>query len=351
MNAAVRATTVLALTKGCEVLGVQRGYRGLVQGDFRPLGPEDVRHIHREGGTILGSARCLEFLDRGPREQARKHLEREGVEGLIVIGGNGSLAGAQALTQPQELGDQKLRVVGIPASIDNDLGLTSMSIGVDTALNTIVDACGKISDTASAHERTFVVEVMGRDCGYLAMTAAVAAGADGVLFPESKPSESEVVDLIVRAALSTRKRLGRTRALILKAEGVGVPNDRLRALVDARLRASETGLEEDIETRITVLGHVVRGGRPTAFDRLLGSRLANVAVEALLRGKSRLMASWMPAGQIPGGAGACCDTDPYCWLMDIGAVLEETNALLDGTSALSKWRTQTFRAIEDALMM
>ena len=140
--------------------------------------------VIREGGTILGSARCLAFHEREGRDQARVHLERIGVDGLVVIGGNGSLTGLRALIDPSEC-KIPLKAIGIPASIDNDVGHTRLAIGVDTAINTIVDACDKISDTASAHDRTFIVEVMGRDCGYLAMTSAIAAGADAVLFPES----------------------------------------------------------------------------------------------------------------------------------------------------------------------
>jgi 6-phosphofructokinase 1 len=185
MNAAIRAITLIGLSRGVRVVGVERGYRGLMQGEFRELGAADVGGILREGGTVLGSARCEEFLQPEARAEARARMAERRVEGLIVVGGNGSLAGAHALSDPKEAGAGGVRVIGLPASIDNDIGVTRMAIGVDTAVNTIVDACDKIADTASAHHRTFFVQVMGRQCGYLAMAAYVASGADVVLFPEA----------------------------------------------------------------------------------------------------------------------------------------------------------------------
>jgi len=175
-------------------------------------------------------------------------------------------------------------VVGVPASIDNDLALTALSIGVDTAMNTIVEACDKIADTATAHDRTFIVEVMGRDCGYLAMTSAIAVGADLALFPEAGKPEAAIVEQIVQTVLAIRARQRRARrVIIIKAEGVNIAVDRLKTLVDARLRERAPDAEPSaIETRVTVLGHVVRGGRPSAFDRLLGSRSRT----------SRCAASW-----------------------------------------------------------
>jgi 6-phosphofructokinase 1 len=266
MNAAIRAATLVARGAGIDVVGIERGYRGLLDDAFVPLGPTEVAGILREGGTILGSARCKEFHRREVRDQARAILHRRGVDGLVVIGGNGSRLG--------------LRVIGVPASIDNDLGLTGLSIGVDTAMNTIVEACDKIADTATAHDRTFIVEVMGRDCGYLAMTSAIAAGADLALFPEAGRDEASIVEAIVDTVIAVRQRARRSRrVIIIKAEGVAIAIDRLKAQVDARLAERVPGTDPSaIETRVTVLGHVVRGGRPSAFDRLLGSRLANVAV-------------------------------------------------------------------------
>jgi 6-phosphofructokinase 1 len=354
MNAAIRAVTLIARAAGAEVYGVERGYKGLIDGAFVPLAATDVQGILREGGTILGTARSKEFHERAVRDRARSQLAERGVSGLVVIGGNGSLTGALALGDPEEsAGGKAPHVVGIPASIDNDIGLTGLCIGVDTAMNTIVEATDKIADTATAHDRTFIVEVMGRDCGYLAMTAAIASGADLALFPEANRPESEIFDSIVDTVLAVRGRHRRhRRAIIIKAEGVQVPVERLKAEVDARLRA-KLGAEDptSVETRVTVLGHVVRGGRPSAFDRLLGSRLANVAVRALLAGKTQRMAAWMPPSELPEEIGARSSFDPYCWLVDLGAVLAETENLLKGRSPLARWRAGVFEDIEDALLL
>jgi 6-phosphofructokinase 1 len=362
MNAAIRAATLIGKAAGADILGVERGYRGLLDGALVPLGPGDVQGILREGGTILGSARCKEFHQREIRDRAREILAAREVDGLIVIGGNGSLTGALHLADPAEIGSGRpLQIAGVPASIDNDLGLTGLSIGVDTAMNTIVEACDKIADTATAHDRTFIVEVMGRDCGYLAMTSAIAVGADLALFPEAGKPEHEIVDQIVNTVLAIRSRQRRARkVIVIKAEGVQMAVDRLKAQVDARLRehASHDGgavdpdsLASTLETRVTVLGHVVRGGRPSAFDRLLGSRLANVAVRALLAGQTHKMAAWMPPIALPEQVATRSPDDPYCWLVDLQAVLTETEALLSGRSPLARWRAGAFDEIEDALLL
>ncbi len=350
MNAVVRAATLLAVSKGVEVTGIEHGYRGLLEGRFRSLGPSDVTRILREGGTTLGSARCPEMHERSARDLARRQLRDHGVDALMVIGGNGSLAGAYALSDPDE-DEAPPRVIGIPASIDNDVGLTGLSIGVDTAMNTIVDACDKIHDTASAHDRAFIVEVMGRDCGYLAMTAAVASGADAVLFPEAGKSADAVVEQVLETVRATRRRVGRSkRAIIIQAEGVGISPGELKSRVDERLRAEDLeGLE--IETRVTILGHVVRGGRPSAFDRLLGSRMANVGVAAAMAGRTRVMTSWMPPLDLPPEVAERSKADPYCLLVDLGAALEATRQLLDGDSPLAQWRTQVFAGLETVLRL
>ena len=358
MNAAIRAATLVGRAQGADVVGIERGYRGLLEGALLPLQPAEVAGILREGGTILGSARCKEFHQREVRDRARRVLADRGIDGLIIIGGNGSLTGALKLSDPEELAGQALSVIGVPASIDNDLGLTGLSIGVDTAMNTIVEACDKIADTATAHDRTFIVEVMGRDCGYLAMTSAIAVGADLALFPEAGKPEADIVEQIVDTVLTVRQRARRTRrVIIIKAEGVSIAIDRLKTLVDARLRAKapETGRSGDdpsgIETRITVLGHVVRGGRPSAFDRLLGSRLGNVAVRALLAGHNHKMVAWMPPGELTAEIATRSAADPYCWLVDLTAVLAETDNLLRGKTPLARWRAGAFDEIEDALLL
>lgn len=354
MNAAIRAATLLALARGAEVWGVHAGYKGLLDDDFTSLSADDVAHIVREGGTILGSARSATFRTREGRDRARQHLTARGIDGLLVIGGNGSLAGAQALVDPAEVGpDFRTRVIGLPASIDNDIALTGMAIGVDTAMNTIVDACDNISDTAGAHDRAFIVEVMGRDSGYLAMSSGIASAANAVLFREAGKSEAAVVEQIAEVVLSAKKKPKNRsrRVLVIKAEGVDIPSDRLKSLVDARLAADPRSGSEPPETRVAVLGHIVRGGRPSAQDRILGSRLAHVAVRALLAGKSGLMAAWGPwAGNDP-AAGERAEADPHCWLVPIATVLEETTKLLDGRSERARWRKRLFEDISDVLAL
>ena len=352
MNAAIRAATTVAIARGWQVYGVMHGYRGLVDGDIEPLTADDVAGIIREGGTVLGSARCPEFHELAARDAARAHLAERGVGALLVVGGNGSLTGAHALVHPSE-NDSGLRTVGVPASIDNDMGLTSLSVGVDTAMNTIVEACDKISDTASAHDRTFIVEVMGRDCGYLAMSAAIASGADVALFRESDKSEDAIVEQITRAVVRARKRESRRtkRVLVIKAEGVRFDGDRLNARVQARLEQEMPDTKTKLETRTTVLGHVVRGGRPSAFDRLLASRLGHTAVRALIDGDNDKMAAWMLGGQVPPGIATRSPFDPHCWLVDLKAALVETQHLLDGSSEHVKWRVKVFDELEDVLTL
>ncbi len=309
-----------------------------------------VGDILRSGGTILQSARCPEFLDPSVRDSARQRLTDAGVEGLIVIGGNGSLTGALKLSDPTEAGDWPVRLLGIPASIDNDIALTSLSIGVDTAMNTIVEACDRIADTASAHDRMFLVEVMGRDCGYLAMTSAIASGADMVLFPEAERSTEQLVDAVVESVLAVRSRGGTQKVVAIKSEGIDTPSDRLKEMIDTRLVQVTGRSHMDIETRVTVLGHVVRGGRPSAFDRLLGSRMGNVAVRSLLDGAHRAMVAWQPPVDAD-GIGERSPHDPYCHLMSLEVALEATRDLLEGQSPLARWRATIFDDLEGVFLL
>jgi 6-phosphofructokinase 1 len=356
MNAAVRAATMVALAKGHRMLGIRHGYRGLLDEKIAPLEANRVNGILREGGTILNSARCKRFHQVEHRDHARAVLTKHGVDGLVAIGGNGTLTGLTLLSDPAEAGDWPVQCIGIPASIDNDIALTGLAIGVDTAMNTIVEACDRIADTATAHGRTFIIEVMGRDSGYLSMTSAIASGANMELFPEAARSEEELVASMVKTILTVRERHPEDqRVVAIKAEGVPTPTDRLKALVDAKL-AEVTGEEpphedDDIETRVTVLGHVVRGGRPSAFDRLLGSRFGNVAVRAVLAGEHRKMVSWLPPMDLPEGAGARSPADPYCYLVDLPAVLAATKALLEGQSPLARWRATAFDDLEDVFLL
>ena len=355
MNAAIRAATLVALGKGATVLGIERGYRGLLDGRLRPLKPADVHDILREGGTILGSARCADFHQLEARNQARSVLIDNQIDGLIVIGGNGSLTGARLLGDSSESTLTCPRVAGIPAAIDNDIGLTGLAIGVDTAMNTIVEACDKISDTASAHDRTFIIEVMGRDCGYLAMTAAVASGADIVLFPEDGKCDDELVTSMVDTIFAVRQRNYRGgRVIAIKAEGVGITTEELKARVDAELIARGVATNDEgtgVETRVTVLGHVVRGGRPSALDRLLGSRLANIAVRSLAAGQTQKMAAWMPPTVLDPTIATRSTDDPYCWVVNLDAVIRETIKLLEGQSPLVRWRASVFDELEDVFIL
>ena len=233
--------------------------------------------------------------------------------------------------------------MGIPASIDNDLACTSMAIGVDTAMNTIVEAIDRICDTATAHRRTFIVEVMGRDSGYLALTSAVAGGADAVLVREVGKTEEGIVEHVVGAITAAyRNDSGKRRVIVVKAEGVPVDSARLKAAVDARIAAALP----DVDTRVTVLGHVVRGGAPSAFDRLLGARLANAGVRALAAGETDLMAGWLG----PDTTRPASRFNPYVVLTPLEEVLRETARLTAGESELARWRRRIALEVESMLV-
>jgi 6-phosphofructokinase 1 len=335
MNAALRAVAKLAALRGCQVFGVLEGYDGLMDGRFRELtrpldtgrlGADlELDHAGAQGGTLLGSARSMRFMQPEGRAKAAQVMQANGLEGLLVIGGNGSLTGAHALAQ-----EQGVKVMGLPASIDNDIGCTATALGVDTALNTIIDATDRISDTARAHKRAFVVEVMGRQCGYLAMGSAIAAAADAVLFREAGKSEEEILQSVCEVIRKGFAR-GKRRVLIIKAEGVAVPTTKLVRLAEERL-ANELG---GAEIRATVLGHVVRGGNPSYQDRLVAGRLGLAAVEALLGGAADEMVAWQP--QVKGGV-ATQDSSVQRFPLEV--VLRETAALIDGTSPITKRRLQ-----------
>ncbi|MCO4761542.1 MAG: 6-phosphofructokinase [Myxococcales bacterium] len=342
MNPTVRAIVGVASALGAPILGVRRGYQGLIEGDVAELTPRDVDGWSRRGGSSLGSSRCAAFRTEQGRLAALMQLERWQVGGLIVIGGNGSLTGAKLLGELAASRGVALSVVGIPASIDNDLACTSLSIGVDTALNTIVDACDRILDTASSHARTFIVEVMGRDCGYLAMTAAVATGADGVLFPEARQHEDEMIDSLERIIQHAYDPVGgKHRVLVVKSEGVPIDSSRIKERLDERLRAGNL----PVETRVSVLGHVVRGGAPSATDRLIGGRLGHAAVRAVERGMNGVMCGWHVL-QLPGQPemlGQHFDLDPYVSFWPLDVVLRETERILNGTSEVTQWRVRLLR--------
>ncbi|RJS59984.1 6-phosphofructokinase [Bacillus sp. PK3_68] len=264
MNAAVRAVVREAIYHNLEVYGVYQGYQGLISGNIHKMEVGSVGDIIHRGGTILRSARCPEFQTAEGQKKGLKQLEENGIEGLVVIGGDGSYRGAKALT---ELG---YPCVGVPGTIDNDIPGTEFTIGFDTALNTIIDAIDKIRDTASSHERTFIVEVMGRNAGDLALWAGLAGGAETILIPE-EPLDMEAIKVRLLNGLERGKR----HSIIIVAEGVMSGND----------FAEKVKKMTGIETRVSVLGHMQRGGSPTAADRMLASRLGARAVELLIAGK------------------------------------------------------------------
>ena len=268
MNAAIRAAARTAIAHDIEMLGYRKGYAGLLKNDFIVLNSRAVSGTLQRGGTFLQSARSTEFRTKEGQQKALDNLLKEKVDGLIVIGGDGSLNGALALDR---LG---FPVIGIPASIDNDIPYTDMALGVDTALNNILYAVDCIKDTASSHDRAFIVEVMGRNSGYLASTSAIATGAEFAIVPEVEFDLTEMCHQLRR-----RYEEGRTNALIIMAEGAG----------QAQQVADSIKNAVGFETRVTVLGHYQRGGAPTVFDRLLGSRFGRRAVELLTTGSKGLM--------------------------------------------------------------
>ena len=264
LNPCIRAVARTALSLGMAVSGVKRGFAGLMDGEMEDLNDRSVGGILGQGGTFLGTARALEFKTLKGQREALRNLNQEGIEGLVVIGGNGSLTGALALHK------LTFPVVGVPATIDNDVGGTDIAIGVDTALNTILDAIDKIKDTASSHQRAFLIEVMGRDCGYLALNSAIAGGAEEVLIPEVETSLGDLAEKMMDAYIR-----GKAHCIVIVAEGY---KPGTQAVVDyLRQREEELGFE----VRVTALGHVQRGGRPSAFDRLLATRLGSAAAQSL----------------------------------------------------------------------
>lgn len=266
MNAAIRAVVKTALFNGIRVLGVERGYNGLINGEMKELTLESVRDIIHKGGTVLKTARCDEFKEVKYREKALNVLKVFGVDGLVVIGGDGSFTGALKLS---EMG---FNAIGIPGTIDNDLAYTDYTIGFDTAQNTVLDSISKIRDTSASHDRVSIVEVMGRHCGDIALYTGIAGGADDIIVPEKEYDMNEICKRLIKA-----KNRGKCNSIIMLAEGVGNSSD-MRKIIEDTVGA---------ETRVTVLGHIQRGGNPSAYDRILASRMGVKAVELLIEGKTR----------------------------------------------------------------
>jgi 6-phosphofructokinase 1 len=264
MNAAIRAAVRSAVALGIEMYGIRHGYTGLIGGDFLPLGARDVGGIIELGGTMLGTSRCPAFLTEAGQEAAVRQLRQRDVSGLVVIGGNGSQAGAYALAQ------RGMRVVGVASTIDNDLAGSDITLGATTALGVALEAIDRLRVTASAHGRVFLVEVMGRACGYLALMAGIAGGAEAIMIPESEETPEHVA-----AAIQDAYQRGKSHAIVVVAEGARYDADAL-----ARHFTEHTERLR-FELRITKLGHVQRGGAPCAFDRLTASLLGAAAIERL----------------------------------------------------------------------
>ena len=272
MNAAIRAVVRTGIGRGWEVLGVRHGYAGLIGDDMGPLSARDVGGILQRGGTMLGSARSAEFETIAGREKAIRNLNAGQIEALVVIGGNGSQTGAHCLSQ------MGFPVVGVASTIDNDLVGSDITIGVDTALNIALEAIDRLKTTASSHHRAFLVEVMGRHCGYLALMAAIAGGAEAVLLPEFSLEPDALAKELHEAYLR-----GKPHALVVVAEGAKYNAEAMAAYF--RTHKEECGFD----LRVTTLGHVQRGGAPGAFDRILATRLGNGATEALASGQRSVL--------------------------------------------------------------
>lgn len=272
MNACIRAVVRAAVFRGVEVFGIYRGYNGMINGRLIKMESHSVSNIVQKGGTILKSARSVEFLTREGRQKAYEQLTANGIEGLVAIGGNGTFTGANIFYE--EFG---IPTVGAPGTIDNDLYGTDYTIGYDTAVNTALDAIDKIRDTADSHERVFFIEVMGRDSGYIAMPCAIGGGAEIVMIPETVNTTQNVIDTL-RNGWERHK----TSFIIIVAEGDLEGNA-------TELAAKVKSVIPEMDARVTIIGHVQRGGAPTAADRLLASRMGIAAVEGLLDGQKNVM--------------------------------------------------------------
>ncbi|APG59186.1 6-phosphofructokinase [Christiangramia salexigens] len=273
MNAAIRAVVRACSFYNIECTGVYRGYQGLIEADFIKLDARSVRNIINKGGTFLKSTRSLDFKTKEGRKIAYDNLKANNVDALIVIGGDGTFTGGQLFSQEFDI-----PLVGIPATIDNDINGTDYTLGYDTALNTVVEAIDKIRDTASSHNRLFLVEVMGRDAGDIALNSGIGAGAEEILIPEEDMGTERLLDSLKRS-----KKTGKTSSIIVVAEGEksGKNIFELASYIEENM--------DEYEVRVSVLGHIQRGGSPSCFDRVLASKLGVGAVEALMNGKSGIM--------------------------------------------------------------
>jgi len=273
MNAAIRAVVRACAYNGIECVGIYRGLQGLIEGDFKELNARSVKNIINRGGTFLKSARSKEFRTEEGRKKAFENLKKENINALVVIGGDGTFAGASVFIK-----EFNFPIVGLPGTIDNDINGTDYTIGYDTALNTVVEAIDKIRDTANSHNRLFLVEVMGRDAGDIALNAGIGAGAEEILIPEQNMGRERLVE-----SLSRSKKSGKTSSIVVVSEG-----DQIGKNIFGLAQYIEENLKE-YEVRVTVLGHIQRGGSPSCYDRVLASRLGVGAIDALLRGETNVM--------------------------------------------------------------
>ena len=273
MNAAIRAVVRACAYYNVECVGIYRGYQGMIEGDFKEMGPRDVKNIINKGGTILKSARSADFRTAEGRKKAYDNLVAAGIDSFVVIGGDGSFTGAEIFNE-----EYGFPVIGIPGTIDNDIFGTSHTLGYDTALNTVIDAIDKIRDTANSHNRLFFVEVMGRDAGHIALNAGIGAGAEEILIPEEDFGLERLVESLKRS-----KDSGKTSSIVVVSEGdkIGKNVFELKDYIEENM--------PEYDVRVSVLGHMQRGGSPSCFDRVLASRLGVKAVETLLDGKSNYM--------------------------------------------------------------
>jgi len=268
MNAAIRAVVRTGIYHGLEVFGIRHGYQGMLDDDIIKMEGQSVANIIQRGGTILKTARCMEFMEYKGRKKAFENLKKRGIQGLVIIGGDGSFKGAQTFSNEFDI-----PCIGLPGTIDKDIAGTDFTIGFDTAVNTAVEAIDKVRDTADAHDRLFIIEVMGRDAGYIALHSGIATGAENILIPERKTNPKEII-----ASLQEKKKRKKLVNLIIVAEGdeFGGAYD-LSNYIHANI--------PELETRVCVLGHIQRGGSPTCLDRVIASRMGYHAVECLIEGK------------------------------------------------------------------
>ncbi len=276
MNAAIRAVVRCGIAEGWDMYGIKLGYAGLLNSNIIPMGRRDVAGILQHGGTVLGSARCLDFKTDAGQRDAIRVLNQNGIDALCVIGGNGSQAGAYAL---HRLG---FPVVGIASTIDNDLYGSDITIGVDTAMNIALEAVDRLKVTASSHQRAFLIEVMGRDCGYLALMTGIAGGAEAIVIPEVETDPEELAQKLIKSY-----EKGKAHALVVVAEGAKYNAEALiKYFTDHHERLG-------FDLRVTILGHTQRGGTPSAFDRILATRLGAGAIQALANGKKGILSGWV----------------------------------------------------------